>query len=68
MNLKSCPFCLQENQCDVNSSACWCQNENIPASLIALLPTNSLNKDCICVSCLKRYNQDKQKFTADLNG
>ncbi|MEI6897848.1 MAG: cysteine-rich CWC family protein [Psychromonas sp.] len=69
MNTNNCPFCQQENRCNAsNISSCWCQNEKIPASLIALLPLTTVNKSCICVSCVTSYKRDKQSFKARFNG
>ncbi|WP_431312593.1 cysteine-rich CWC family protein [Psychromonas marina] len=68
MSSNICPFCQQANRCNVNSDGCWCQRENIPRSLIDLLPLDRINRTCICVNCVKLYKLDENAFKARLNG
>lgn len=69
MSATICPFCQQANQCAVNTisetNPCWCQVKDVPAALIALLPENSKNKQCICFTCIESYQTNPKSFKED---
>ncbi|MGR0278650.1 cysteine-rich CWC family protein [Marinomonas dokdonensis] len=56
-----CPFCSQDNQCSV-AGQCWCFQQEIPASLLALLPPEQQDKRCVCQSCVQAYLTDEKQF------
>ena len=68
MNSTVCPFCQRDNCCTANSNACWCKIINVPSALIELLPTNAINKQCICQTCIESYQKDAIAFKEGLNG
>jgi len=68
INANECPFCLLSNACTVNKASCWCQNEKVPTELIALLPHATVNKKCICLPCIERYQQDPLAFKEQFHG
>tara|TARA_R110001583_G_scaffold53742_2_gene165372 strand:- start:692 stop:919 length:228 start_codon:yes stop_codon:yes gene_type:complete len=72
MSSTACPFCQQDNQCGVNeiteSNPCWCQIKHVPQALIALLPAESINKQCICLACIDSYLKNPLSFKEDRCG
>jgi hypothetical protein len=64
-----CPFCKSKNQCMAQvEEPCWCNNANVPKELLALVPKETINKSCVCLSCIKSFNENplefKKKYTA----
>ncbi|WP_415227856.1 cysteine-rich CWC family protein [Psychromonas sp.] len=63
---KKCPFCNGLSQCKAYSEKpCWCNNVEIPSSLIELLPAHEKDKSCICLSCINAYKNNREQFKAD---
>jgi hypothetical protein len=66
MSSNTCPFCQQNNQCAVNEiteiNPCWCQIKHVPQALISLLPAETKNKQCICLSCIESYQKNPFSF------
>ena len=56
-----CPFCQQDNQCRP-AGQCWCFQQTIPASMLALLAPQQRDKDCVCQACVQRYLTDEKQF------
>jgi len=49
-----CPLCEQNNDCQVNSTSCWCMNVKVDAELLkASLSDEDLA--CLCKQCLSRF-------------
>ncbi|MBV1884234.1 MAG: cysteine-rich CWC family protein [Pseudomonadales bacterium] len=62
-----CPFCQKANRCEIAvSSNCWCQEVQIPASLLELLPMPLRDKACICAACVQSYHSNKSLFKSNL--
>ncbi len=64
--LNRCPLCLQPNLCAVAAGAsaeirCWCMDQIVPdaATLAAALP-GTLERACLCRSCLRRLAQQSE--------
>lgn len=56
----SCPICHKFNHCSNESiDTCWCRKEVFPSEIFDLLPTESLQKTCICKSCLESFLASK---------
>ncbi|WP_298941506.1 cysteine-rich CWC family protein [uncultured Psychromonas sp.] len=58
---KACPFCFNDNQCDVANN-CWCKVLEVPTKLLQLVPANLKHKTCICNSCVISFNHDPALF------
>jgi hypothetical protein len=59
-----CPLCQQQNFCAKSAEqGCWCFSQTIPAALLALVPSETQNTQCICPQCVKYYNDDPVSFT-----
>jgi hypothetical protein len=59
-----CPFCQQQNFCaKLAEQGCWCFSQAIPAALIALVPAETQNTQCICTQCVEFFNNDPVSFT-----
>jgi prepilin-type N-terminal cleavage/methylation domain-containing protein/prepilin-type processing-associated H-X9-DG protein len=41
------------------SGACWCEEVEIPAGLLALVPAEARNRACICRLCVDKYHHEK---------
>ena len=66
-----CPLCGGANECarvagsdmgcTSNKGECWCQNVDVvfPDTLLKQVPAKSVNKTCICRSCLRAHTTDK---------
>ena len=56
-----CPLCQQPNQCALSAGKsaqnCWCQQQTVPASLLAKIPTHWQGKSCICQHCIDKASQ-----------
>jgi len=55
-----CPLCGQPNDCPrctsaVDKNSCWCANVEIPASLLARVPPEFRNRNCICRHCVEKF-------------
>jgi len=52
-----CPICHQANGCEhhcggPDGNTCWCHRLSIPKEVFRLVPTEAINKACICRQCL----------------
>lgn len=59
-----CPLCGKPNDCQLCSPAaykgsCWCLRVEIPEALLAQLPPDSRNKDCLCRACVMEFHRSK---------
>jgi len=59
-----CPLCGGPNDCRLasfmpRSGACWCEEVEIPAGLLALVPAEARNRACICRLCVEKYHHEK---------
>ena len=55
-----CPLCGKENACALengHASPCWCTTQVFPAALLARLPSEEVNRRCICRSCAAAAGQ-----------
>jgi len=64
---KSCPFCKQDNNCQVNNVNCWCKTAEIPKELISLVPKSHKKISCICKSCILEFKKDPDIFKVKYN-
>ncbi len=54
-----CPLCQQQNKCAVEQgSDCWCMNTNIPKPLLEQIPAEIKGQTCICLACVKKFEQE----------
>ncbi len=61
-----CPLCGQPNECRMATDAawkgpCWCEKADIPQALLAQVPAELRNKNCICRNCVAAYGSQKYK-------
>lgn len=49
-----CPICGQDNNCKHGQGNCWCETEEFPKYVLALIPEDKKGKACICKSCLEK--------------
>jgi len=42
--------------------SCWCNQVNISAQLLAMLPDEQKHKVCICKDCINLFNEDPKAF------
>ncbi|UJJ31195.1 cysteine-rich CWC family protein [Halopseudomonas maritima] len=61
---QTCPFCQQENSCTASSGDCWCFRLSVPSSMLALLPAEARNRDCICQACVRACQAAPDDFAA----
>ncbi len=62
-NEKICPFCKGKNNCMAHSkNPCWCNDIEIPAQLINLVPSHLKRKSCICLSCINAFKENPTNF------
>jgi hypothetical protein len=62
-NQASCPFCKNINTCMAKiKTPCWCNEVIISTELTKLVPSEFLNKSCICNNCVNLFNENPQKF------
>jgi len=59
-----CPLCGQPNDCQLCTVAaykgvCWCAKVEIPDALIAQVPPDLRNKNCICRACAMAFHRSK---------
>lgn len=60
---KRCPCCHKANNCmRSNAPHCWCYATNIPPELLALLPSDSREKSCICIECIAYFIDNAAGF------
>lgn len=50
-----CPLCGSDNQCAIAAGrppeTCWCQDAVISKAALAAIPTEAVNKVCLCPAC-----------------
>ncbi|HDY97436.1 MAG TPA: DNA or RNA helicase of superfamily II [Pseudomonas sabulinigri] len=51
-----CPLCGNANQCDLaatadSSAPCWCFSTPISKEALARVPTDQVDKTCLCPRC-----------------
>jgi len=65
----TCPLCNQPNLCGVQQGMkrCWCFDEAVPSSLVALLPLAQQGQRCICRTCITSFNANPQAFITTLH-
>ncbi|MGI3131033.1 cysteine-rich CWC family protein [Halopseudomonas pachastrellae] len=61
---QTCPFCQQENSCAASSGDCWCFRLSVPPAMLALLPAELRDRDCICQACISAYQAAPEDFAA----
>ncbi|WP_430461882.1 cysteine-rich CWC family protein [Thalassolituus sp. LLYu03] len=55
-----CPLCGEDNQCAVaagdEATSCWCFAPGLttPAALLAQIPPEARNRQCVCAACVAR--------------
>ena len=59
----ACPLCDRPNDCQLCNTAaykgqCWCASVEIPAELLARIPTELRNKACICRNCVMEFHRN----------
>jgi len=59
-----CPLCGQPNDClrctsAVDKDPCWCASVEIPAALLARVPPEFRNRNCICRQCVEQFQLEK---------
>ncbi len=64
MTATHCPLCGQPNDCQLCTvaaykGACWCAQVEIPELLLAQVPPDLLNKNCICRACVMAFHRSK---------
>ncbi|MCW8932417.1 MAG: cysteine-rich CWC family protein [Gammaproteobacteria bacterium] len=58
-----CPFCQSKNQCMAHvEKNCWCDTANVPKELLAIVPEETQNKVCICLSCIQLFKESPKDF------
>lgn len=64
INPKLCPFCKNENFCEVDSSnnSCWCNNIKVPVELREFVPDIYKMKTCICKKCILHFKENSEEF------
>lgn len=60
-----CPLCGNSNDCQLcmpgaYKGACWCQQWEFPAELLARVPADLRNKACICRNCAREFQRTRQ--------
>ncbi len=48
------------------STPCWCNNVDIPKSLLKLVPEEVKHKACICNKCIQLFVENPKKFEGNL--
>ncbi|WP_370459632.1 cysteine-rich CWC family protein [Paraglaciecola sp. L3A3] len=64
-----CPFCHTYNNCSASAGVtltCWCFDVQVPAELVKLVPHKTVDKSCICLSCIQLFKQNPEKFMLNL--
>ena len=60
-NERTCPLCNSNNACGINQpEPCWCLQKSVPKALLAQVPSNQIDKTCICSKCIDQYNKIQQ--------
>jgi hypothetical protein len=58
----NCPICGKDNRCGniagKPQGTCWCSKEDFPEAIIDSLPSNPLNKSCLCKACLDDFKMN----------
>lgn len=53
--MMNCYFCGQPNGCELGKqSTCWCEQVQIPKTLLVKIPKKELGKSCICRKCVEK--------------
>ncbi|MFQ3198857.1 MAG: hypothetical protein ACI8R9_002635 [Paraglaciecola sp.] len=62
---KRCPCCHKANNCmRSNAPHCWCYAIDIPAELLAMLPSGTTGQSCICIECISAFSANRADFIA----
>lgn len=59
-----CPLCGRPNHCQLCTTAaykgsCWCFEVEIPAALLARVPTGLRNRACVCRDCVMAFHREE---------
>lgn len=61
--MRTCPICGEDNGCML-SKDCWCHDVQVPRELLDTLPDDKKGLECICKSCIDKYNNDIEELLA----
>lgn len=66
MNVNECPICYGENGCAAgeNVQSCWCMTRVISQQARKQVPTEAIDKQCICQACAEKYSGIKHVPTS----
>ncbi len=60
-----CPLCGQSNQCAIaagqDAESCWCVAVTVSTEALEAIPPEARNRVCICASCARKENHERQK-------
>ena len=59
-----CPLCGGSNDCKLcarpaSKGQCWCASVKIPGELLARVPPEFRNRNCICRACVESFHREK---------
>ncbi|HVU08237.1 MAG TPA: cysteine-rich CWC family protein [Verrucomicrobiae bacterium] len=61
---EKCPLCGRPNDCQLCTNAaykgpCWCAQMEIPDALLARVPREFQNRNCLCRGCVVEFQRAK---------
>jgi hypothetical protein len=73
LDASQCPLCHQPNDCQLCTVAaykgsCWCAQVEIPEALLAQVPLDLRNKNCVCRACVTEFHREIIPWLKNFSG